>query len=167
VWEKDKLLQDGYKEFHHTRRKISVNLSSITVRGKGRMKRARGSKTPYAISFSHPPSASYNVCICNGQQARRYLATSIPHNLEANVDVWKNTSNWSGMNLFRAPLLQGNQRNNRMFGNRTVSTPYKRYYSNVSGQHYEMDKTAARKIFITSNVPIGYRPDFSNYDVLL
>jgi hypothetical protein len=64
-----------------TGRKISATLSYVTVGGEGKMERARGSNTPYALSFPLPLRTSAGwptMCVfVTVNEARRYLATSI------------------------------------------------------------------------------------------
>jgi hypothetical protein len=59
----------------YTGRKISVSLGYVAVSGERKMERARGSKTPYALSLPLPSSTSAGHQHIN--EARRYLATSI------------------------------------------------------------------------------------------
>jgi hypothetical protein len=61
--------------------KVSVSLSYVTVRGEGKMERARGSKTPYMLLLLLPPHISVGwppMCVfVTVNVAQRYLATSI------------------------------------------------------------------------------------------
>jgi hypothetical protein len=66
----------------YTGRKIPASLSYVILRGEGKMEDARGSKTPYALSFPLPPRTSAGwppTCVfVTVNEARRYLATSRP-----------------------------------------------------------------------------------------
>jgi hypothetical protein len=65
----------------YTGRNISGNLGLVTVRGEGKMERARGEQHPLRAIAS--PSSSYlgwpatNVCICNGD-----ILWQVPHSGE-------------------------------------------------------------------------------------
>jgi hypothetical protein len=97
-----------------------VSLGFVTVRGEGKMERAGGSKTPYALSLPLAPTSAgwpQNCVFVAVNEARRYLATRI----RALVRLYNGVTcgSFRKYSMWHSPSVQTSD---SVFGSRGLST---------------------------------------------